>query len=64
MIHADPELSVFSSALHSSGLESRLSGADFFTVFAPRDEALQQLDIEDEVGVVKMIEKYLIIGEK
>lgn len=63
MIHADPELSVFSSALHSSGLESRLSGADFFTVFAPRDEALQQLDI-DEVSVVKMIEKYLIIGEK
>ena len=64
MIHADPELSVFSLALHSSGLESRLSGADLFTVFAPRDEALQQLDIEDEVGVVKMIEKYLIIGEK
>ena len=63
MIHAEPELSVFSSALHSSGLESRLSGADFFTVFAPRDEALQQ-QIEDEVSVVKMIEKYLIIGEK
>ena len=63
MIHSDPELSVFSEALHTSGLESRLSGADFFTVFAPRDEALQQLDI-DEVSVVKMIEKYLIIGEK
>ena len=63
MIHADPELSVFGSALHTSGLESRLSGADLFTVFAPRDEALQQLDI-DEVSVVKMIEKYLIIGEK
>ena len=54
MIHADPELSVFSSALHTSGLESRLSGADFFTVFAPRDEALQQLDIEVEVSMVKI----------
>ena len=55
MIHADPELSVFSEALRTSGLESRLSGADFFTVFAPRDEALQQIDIEEEVSMAKNI---------
>ena len=55
MLHADPELSVFSEALRTSGLESRLSGADFFTVFAPRDEALQQIDIEEEVSMAKNI---------
>ena len=44
MIEEDRDLSKFAEALRSSELDSRLSGSDFFTVFAPSDEFIGDAD--------------------
>ena len=44
MIEEDRDLSKFAEALRSSELDSRLSGSDFFTVFAPSDEFIRDAD--------------------
>ena len=45
MINKESDLSKFSETLRSSGLDLKLSGSDFFTVFAPNDNALQNEDV-------------------
>ena len=49
MIDQDRDLTKFAEALRSSGLDSRLSGSDFFTVFAPSDESIGDDRDEDFV---------------
>lgn len=49
MIDQDRDLTKFAEALRSSGLDSRLSGSDFFTVFAPNDESIGDDRDEDFV---------------
>ena len=51
MIEQDRDLTKFAEALRSSELDSRLSGSDFFTVFAPSDEFIGD-DIDDDVDFV------------
>ena len=53
MISKESELSKFTEALHSSGLDTQLSGSDFFTVFAPNDDALQNEDLT-EVMIINL----------
>ena len=53
MISKESELSKFSEALHSSGFDTQLSGSDFFTVFAPNDDALQNEDLT-EVMIINL----------
>ena len=50
MIEQDRDLTNFAEALQSSDLGSRLSGSDFFTVFAPSDEFIR--DDNDDVDFV------------
>ena len=49
MISKESELSKFTEALYSSGLDAKLSGSDFFTVFAPNDNALQNEDLTEVI---------------
>ena len=50
MIEQDRDLTNFAEALRSSDLGSRLSGSDFFTVFAQSDEFIR--DDNDDVDFV------------
>ena len=49
MISKESELSKFTEALHSSGFDTQLSSSDFFTVFAPNDNALQNEDLTEVI---------------
>ena len=57
MIDQDRDLTKFAEALRSSELDSRLSGSDFFTVFAPSDEFIGE-DIDD----VDFVMRHLVPG--
>lgn len=54
LIDTDPELSTFAKMLEISGYSDLLSSSQTFTVFAPVNEALTDVDLED-VDAVKRI---------
>ena len=57
MIEQDRDLTKFAEALRNSDLDSRLSGSDFFTVFAPSDEF-----IGDDNDDVDFVMRHLVPG--
>merc|ERR1712029_34469 len=61
MISKESELSKFGEALYSSGLDTKLSGSDFFTVFAPNDNAIQNEDLTEET-VEAFVSHHLVKG--
>lgn len=54
LIEADPDLSTFAEMLEISGYRDLLASSQTFTVFAPVNEALEGIDLED-VDAVKRI---------
>ena len=57
IIEQDRDLTKFAEALRSSELDSRLTGSDFFTVFAPSDEF-----IGDDNDDVDFVMRHLVPG--
>ena len=54
LIQTDPELSTFAKMLDIAGYDDLLASSQTFTVFAPTNEALADVDLED-VDAVKRI---------
>src|SRR5919108_1907533 len=52
-----PVLTVFASAMHASGFDSRLESASGVTIFAPTDDAFAADILEDELEVL-LIERH------
>ena len=62
IIEQDRDLTKFAEALRSSELDSRLSGSDFFTVFAPSDEFIGD-DNDDVDRQPKNMKRSLKFGD-
>jgi hypothetical protein len=55
MISQQPEISTFASLLQRYSYDSILSGEDVYTVWAPQNDALADIDPEDSLAVTRMI---------
>lgn len=58
-IQNSPELSTFSNMLSNSGFDSIISASQSYTVWAPNNEALNQVDITDIALVNEIIQNHI-----
>lgn len=55
VIEADGQLSIFCQALRQSGIDEVLCSNQTYTVWAPTNEALASLDLDDKAAVARMV---------
>lgn len=58
-INSRPDLSTFASMLRVSGYDSILSKSQTYTVWAPADAALQQVDLKDTLTVTNLVKNHV-----
>jgi uncharacterized surface protein with fasciclin (FAS1) repeats len=59
LIEQDPELSLFAGMLKKTGDDVLLSSTQSFTVWAPVNDALQGVDMEDEEGLKNIVRTHI-----
>lgn len=59
LIAADPQLSTFATALRQTGFDKLLSADQTYTVWAPTNEALAALDLQDAAAVRRLVGNHI-----
>jgi hypothetical protein len=58
-IQSRKELSIFTKMLNSTKYDSILSKSQTYTVWAPNDSALKDVDLNDSVAVIKIVKNHI-----
>lgn len=58
-IKSDPELSVFAGMIETAGYKDLLSSTQTFTVWAPVNDALQDVNLEDKEAVARTLANHI-----
>ena len=59
MILNDSQLTKFSQILMKTGADSLLTSTQTYTVWAPVDEALSSVDMDDEAALQRMVKNHI-----
>lgn len=59
VISSNPELSTFASILKETGYDTFLSGDKSVTVFAPKNSALESIDLDDEDAMRALVRNHI-----
>ncbi len=59
MIKADPSLSRFAEMVDAAGYKTLLESSQTFTVFAPTNEALATVDMDDQTAVKRIVANHI-----
>ena len=65
LVDQEQVLSTFSEAVKRTGLEDMLTGSDFITVFAPTDEAFENVPsdiLEDDEKLKSLVLRHIVPG--
>ncbi|MDE6056552.1 MAG: fasciclin domain-containing protein, partial [Muribaculaceae bacterium] len=58
-IKTDPELSLFAKMIETAGYGEMLQSSQTFTVWAPTDDALKDMDLTDKAAVARTLANHI-----